>query len=286
MATDKELQEMEEKMKTYEKALDDTIKKLALKRTELSTLAKTKLEDLEKEIPTLENQIQTRQDKVIELDELIFEKKEKYETEYNSCVDHYIALESQLKKDYAEKNEYLDRRHESQEIRDCKFISESAKLEADVQNRELAIEQSKNELSKREENLAKELKEFNSSKDLFNAQVSDVKTEFEDTRRSLDARDKDLAQKHAEADKIIKEAQGLKVQYESTIAKIAELDAKENELNDRAKALDEKESILNTENARLKAESVRMNKRNDEQNDRENRLNQRDANLKVLEAKV
>ncbi len=286
MPSQKELDDLLEKISVYQKVFGEERDALAVMRTQKSMEAKKTLADYEKRIPELAKAIQEHNatieslDKVIETKRILFNKTEE------DLQAKYADLSHQLVADYQKKYNKLDA--------DAKILFQK-QVEADglmqELNREMArgresIASREQDIKTREEGLAYAKKDFSDQQSAFNSQRDKTNEEMnkkalfidesikalEDRERSVSYREHDIFEREKRAD--------------AAIAKEKEFNARQLAQNNTAASLKAREEELNQLKVALTADQNRMNKRDREQSTRESILAQREQNIKDAEAKI
>lgn len=277
---------MLDKLTTYQVALDKTIKELAIRRTELSTLARKTVEDLEASIPGLVKKASRLQIEIANLEKIIEEKTVKANADNIAVINQYRQLEDSLQKEYEEKRSSLAIVGKLQKDRDEQYFLNLEQLKKDQENLVSERVSFSNSLGEKIASLAQDISDFNTRRDseirALDKQKDDMKRELEEShilREELLAKEKELSNKFEELSNKIK-------QVDDVIAK----NSKYQELLDAAIAKEAKnqdrESGLNQANVTLMADIKRNNARTSALDSREEALNKREENLRIAEASL
>ena len=88
--------EIDEKISKYQKALDDVVNQLRVKRSELATLAKKTVLDIEVSIPKLQSKVNELRAESQKLDTEILAKQQQYRSEKSSFLAEFEAMKKSL----------------------------------------------------------------------------------------------------------------------------------------------------------------------------------------------
>ncbi len=279
---EEEIKSLQDRIMRYKQELDSAVKALALKRTEMATVAKQTLASLEANIPNLQKKTEDLTAQIAELNAVIADKQQKASAERKSCQAEYDALKESLTYTHNQKMAQMDLIAQERVTRDDDYKLKLAALEA----RENAVTQNNtNHIARTQalnnERLEFEVKKTESLKDIAGKQrqieadlalnasakgeIKQAQKDLEDRARALEAKEK---------------------QAEAILARIDEAKKILDQANQKWADAESKGATLNELNVKVLVDTKRQNKREAEQNEREAKLNEREKNLKELEAKV
>lgn len=283
-------QNIEEKIVLYREALEDVVKQLTAKRTELSSLSKTTIDQYNLEIPKLRDQIAGLQGYLKELEVTIDNKKKDLAALNQDLKGKYEALEASLKAEYKSKFDDLSSKQKQ---------AEAVKSEYEAKNSLFTDRETK--LVAGEHKLLQDVNKLNSDRVEFEVQKNNALTEIEEMKslakagtNVLEQQKKDFEVYVLTVNNELNERQSnIEAMRDSAIAKNSAADEKLAEAVQReanAFAVEEKNrkraEELNQLNIKLLAQTKSNNKRTDELNEKEQALNERDANIKLAEANM
>ena len=272
----------DEKMMTYQSALNDVVKKLREGRSQLAALAKKTVADFEAKIPILQNKTKDLTAQIQKLDAAISEKKLQYASEKTSFLADYETLKKALEDDHGEK---------MQEVADLKAAAEklvddlkgkNTQAEAKTSEFNNLVEINKTELA----NHKKAVAAFEDEKTKANAEITKTKDDI----REIQVANRDLGdtlkRKVDQAQELTKTLDGKIAQANETIARIKEADdtlakavAKEAEVKKR-------EEKNNADFVTIVATKKRQDKRDADQDKRDEALKVRETNVKLAEQTI
>ena len=268
-------QELQEKIKLYEKTLAEETEKLRRMRSELATQAKKTVLDLEKSIPELEKKVSEKSAEIAGLDKVIKLKEEKANKEAVSLRESYQKLESELRTNYAKKELDLSLKVNDYEKKKELLESDKVAVRAESQSvmqRQATLASLRAEVETGVKQLETDKKAFDAEMELKMKVNNSIKDDLEAKRDELNAKIADL---NVDKSKV-----------KSILDKKQELETKEQSLNLREAALQGKSEEITQRNVANLAENKRLNKRGEELKAKEEALNKREANLKELEKAV
>jgi len=280
---EKKLKEIEEKLGVYKAALSETIDQLRVKRTELAAAAKTKLSDLQKEIPELEQAISEKSKKVMELDKALADRQARLKGEEMNWKAHYEKVEAELSKSYAEKSKELDKMIAEAKVRKNQF--DIAKRETEqtfnvkelaLKSRESRVESMERYITDTESTLRIEGSEFEKFKQ---AELANLETLKADIRNKLN----NAEEKIKEALKVSSDADSKKRQVDAILARVKEVESREQSVNQKEKINSSRAEEINVIAVENLAERKRLNKFRGELEEFQTKLEKRESNLKLLE---
>ena len=161
-----------EKIRHYQQTLDSLIKQLAVKRTEMSTLAKQTVEDLESSIPELEEKAHEEQQVIDKLDKIIDEKTKIANKEKESLVLHYDKLEAVLKEEYTIELDKVELREKECDKRDEQYVEKSSSLDLEMTSRENDVKRARAVLAEDQQALESRKQALAETKEDFEAECN------------------------------------------------------------------------------------------------------------------
>lgn len=283
------VQELEDKIDLYKKELSDLVNKLALKRTEMSTLSKQTVEMLDDNItrlrnqePILNNNILLKEKELENLSKVIADKEiiakqkqedfdDKLNKEKNKLAEEYAIKEAEL----ASKKHDFNRERSQADFKEKQYID------------------SVREFTNRQDEFNKLVNNFKNKEEMFEISVKNAKHNLSIKEKSIDDRsikldefDNLLKQKEIELSK--KEiALGYKEkQAEDIIAKLNTIEDKRLGLVELENTITERSNNINTRAVEILSNTRINNKRSSDLDIREKQLNERENRIKLLEADI
>ena len=283
MSIVKQVQELEEQINNYRKALDDTKKQLTQARTDLAAQAKLTVEHLESSIPSLEVKVKNKQAEIEALDKEICSKQLANQAEELHWKGHYERMEKALIQDYENKSKALD--FQSAELNKATLeLSHRAEiLNSDMDQRESSIKRMADDLIAREEGLINSKKDMVDQQALFHQEVHSTRATLDKDKAYIKEQKELLVDRNKELKDREHDIFEREKQAEAAIANESLVEAHSLSNEHRAQVLDKRELDINERNVSLQAERKRANKKEEALNDREEKLNQREKNLRELE---
>lgn len=287
MATiDTRIQEAEQKLKIYQEELDKIIKALALKRTEMSTLAKQTLSNFEAQIPALEEKIALLNAEIKRLDRVIEEKRKASEREYTNYANEFHNKEQELEQAYEKK--MVEATRLIAEAKDAK--AEAAQQIASLNDREDKIRRYVEEKEKsffyEKQQIESQITTLDKLKESHIRLVDETSQKIQKERDELNARAESIATLESELKAMADELKRKDAIADSIIANADQV----SERIENCICLEEKIVAKNEESNRLRVEALaemkRANKRMAELDAREQELLKREQNIKDAEAKI
>ena len=275
-------QELQEKIKLYEKTLSEETEKLRRMRSELAAQAKQTVSDLEKSIPELEKKVSEKSAEIQGLDKVIKLKEEKANKEAVSLRESYQKLESELRTNYAKKE--LDLSLKANDYAKKKELLESDKVAVRAESQ--SVMQRQATLASLRAEVETGVKQLETDKKAFDAEMELKMKVNNSIKDDLEAKRDELNAKITQANAKIADLNVDKSKVKSILDKKQELETKEQSLNLREAALQGKSEEITHRNVANLAENKRLNKRGEELKAKEEALNKREANLKELEKAV
>ena len=275
-------QELQEKIKLYEKTLSEETEKLRRMRSELAAQAKKTVADLEKSIPELEKKVSEKSAEIQGLDKVIKLKEEKANKEAVSLRESYQKLESELRTNYAKKE--LDLSLKVNDYEKKKELLESDKVAVRAESQ--SVMQRQATLASLRAEVETGVKQLEADKKAFDAEMELKMKVNNSIKDDLEAKRDELNAKITQANAKIADLNVDKSKVKSILDKKQELETKEQSLNLREAVLQGKSDELTQRNVANLAENKRLNKRGEELKAKEEALDKREANLKELEKAV
>lgn len=277
---------LEEKVISYKKELVIVTEKLARKRTELSSLAKQKVDSLEKSIPALEAVVNQKKNEIINLEEKIKKMNLDISAENKSLAEHYFKAEESMKQAYANRKVELDKK-ESDLISREKIILEKI---AYIKDKENSINIKEKDIKAQEDNLSNVMVNIEDLKIKFNKEcalrIENIKKSekyVDDLKNVLIEKNKVLEQKIKESDETIDKYKNLSSKLSDLSNKIK---LKEEAFAKKEDDLAKREISLNEKLSKLTIDIMANNKKYDQIVYRESDVIVRENKVKFLEEKL
>lgn len=286
MTPEEKLKTLNDSIRIYTEEFNKIFKELTQIRTDKSTEAKKKLEDYQKELPTIELKVEVLRQSQAKLETDIAAKKASLDIMGKGLHERFNQLETSLKNSYDNKVNAL-KSVENSLIRDRKSFDERVKQITDnLKAREDILLRNSDELQKIGQSIDRRSKIVEEqekalahreavARDNINLSYEKLNKQLEDGRLKKDELDKRENELKAREDKA-----------NEVIDKLNTLKDREDKLKEFEESLNIKRDNLNKERVEMLAGIRKNSKRTDELFEMELALKKREENLKILEAKI
>ena len=275
-------QELQEKIKLYEKTLSEETEKLRRMRSELAAQAKKTVSDLEKSIPELEKKVSEKSAEIAGLDKVIKLKEEKANKEAVSLRESYQKLESELRTNYAKKE--LDLSLKANDYAKKKDLLESDKKAVKDESR--SVMQRQASLAGLRAEVDAGVKQLEADKKAFDAEMELKMKVNNSIKDDLEAKRTELNAKITQANAKIADLNFDKSKVSSILDREKDFNSIKESLNKRDLDLKTKLDKIRQDNAANLAEYKLLNQRSRDLNKRKEELSKREEIIKTLEMKV
>lgn len=272
----------EEKIIIYQNELSNLIKQVAAKRTELATLAKTRLETLQPEISNLEAKKAQKEKELADLGKAIEQRKAQYNSEKVSCQAEFDRARNNLEVQYRVKTNSVDEKER-----------ELDSLIAEYRNNLELLSNRQEHLNVQENAIKRRLAEADNEKKI----AGEILREAEKSKRQASieatARLTDAERALEAALRTQKEADNLKLDLCKRLNDADIIIMRINEANiilDEAKRIQMdnavREKDLNEQRVKNIADRQKNNRKAEELASLEVKLNERERNIEIAEQGV
>ena len=275
-------QELQEKIKLYEKTLSEETEKLRRMRSELAAQAKQTVSDLEKSIPELEKKVSEKSAEIQGLDKVIKLKEEKANKEAVSLRESYQKLESELRTNYAKKE--LDLSLKANDYAKKKELLESDKVAVRAESQ--SVMQRQATLASLRAEVETGVKQLEADKKAFDAEMELKMKVNNSIKDDLEAKRTELNAKITQANAKIADLNFDKSKVSSILDREKDFNSIKESLNKRDLDLKTKLDKIRQDNAANLAEYKLLNQRSRDLNKRKEELSKREEIIKTLEMKV
>lgn len=274
--------EIDQKINTYQVALNNVIKQLRDKRSELADLARKTVAEIDASIPKLQKKVDELRAESQKLDAAILQKQEQYRLEKISFLAEYEAMRTALqnehdaklrdlskaRKDAEELNKILSAKIKDADTKLSELNSSIESVNAEKSNNQKIAEafraeriKALDDIEKSKAAVAKSAKDNQELGEALKAEIAKVKEQT-----------KSLSDKISEANKVI-----------ASIKKANEILTKAEAMEAESKKREEKN---NTDAVNNLAEKKRLSLRSDAQDRRDEALQVREENIKIIEKEL
>lgn len=274
--------EIDEKISKYQKALDDVVNQLRVKRSELATLAKKTVSDIEVSIPKLQSKVNELRAESQKLDMEILAKQQQYRSEKSSFLAEFEAMKKSLQdahdakiRELSDAKIKLEKDGQEVSLKSKTLDAKIAELDAAIKANGIERQNSLNAIANLAAEKEKAMKEISNTKS--------VMAEIESVNRQLNA---DLKERLSEAEKKSAILSERTTQAEGVIARIKEANATLAKAVAKEAEVKKREEKVNADAVEVLAKQKRQSLKDDEQNKRDELLRVRENNIKIAEQKI
>ncbi len=274
--------EVDQKINTYQVALNNVIKQLRDKRSELADLAKKTVAEIDASIPKLQKKCELLKSEISKLEKALDAKKKEYEAQRSSCLSEFEAMKTALAEEHAEAVAELKDATEDM-IRARSELAGNISL---ADSRQATLDISK-------ESLEKAIEAHKRAVEAFEKEKKDFASYARETKHALSSNEEVNRGLNALAKQKIEELDKLKSVYIDKMSRADEILARNNEaatILERANSREEenkrREAELNSANIKLIVDKQKIESDAVALKERQYALDQREKNIKTVEASL